>query len=167
MNNVEQNTIFFILHSIRKNSEYIIKILNVIIKASGEKIEPEDEERIVSDFKKFKKSLLNFSKFNCGTTLNLCTKKYIKHDTLTISNNSIELYSSLQKKLKMSDKLNRIYLKKYIDSFNNLLNNTNNVFNNNIKYIRKYSTKQAYIDDLEQIFPIIDLIKTKFLEKLV
>lgn len=67
----------------------------------------------------------------------------------------------------MSDKLNRIYLKKYIDSFNNLLNNTNNVFNNNIKYIRKYSTKQAYIDDLEQIFPIIDLIKTKFLEKLV
>ena len=171
MNNVEQNTIFFILHSIRKNSEYIIKILNVIIKASGEKIEPEDEERIVSDFKKFKKSLLNFSKFNFGTTLNLCTKKYIKHgiqkDTLTISNNSIELYSSLQKKLKMSDKLNRIYLKKYIDSFNNLLNNTNNVFNNNIKYIRKYSTKQAYIDDLEQIFPIIDLIKTKFLEKLV
>ena len=171
MNNVEQNTIFFILHSIRKNSEYIIKILNVIIKASGEKIEPEDEERIVSDFKKFKKSLLNFSKLNFGTTLNLCTKKYVKHeiqkDTLTISNNSIELYSSLQKKLKMSDKLNRIYLKKYIDSFNNLLNNTNNVFNNNIKYIRKYSTKQAYIDDLEQIFPIIDLIKTKFLEKLV
>ena len=169
--NTKQNTIFYILHSIRKNSEYIIKILNSLVRLSGVTIDPEDEEKIVREFKKFNKSLLNFSKFNFGTTLTLCTKKYIKHeiqkDTLTISNNSIELYSSLQKKLKMSDKLNRIYLKKYIDSFNNLLNNTNNVFNNNIKYIRKYSTKQAYIDDLEQIFPIIDLIKTKFLEKLV
>lgn len=169
--NVKQNTVLFILHSIRKNSEYIIKLLNLIIKASGEKIDAEDEERIVTDFKKFNKDLLKFSKFNFGTTLNLCTKKYIKHEILkdanSISNYSIKLYSSLQNALKISNTLNRVYLKKYIDSFNNLLNNTNNVFNNNIKYIRKYSTKQAYIDDLEQIFPIIDLIKTKFLEKLV
>ena len=169
--NVKQNTILFILHSIRKNSEYIIKLLNLIIKASGEKIDAEDEERIVTDFKKFNKDLLKFSKFNFGTTLNLCTKKYIKYEILkdanSISNYSIKLYSSLQNALKISNTLNRVYLKKYIDSFNNLLNNTNNVFNNNIKYIRKYSTKQAYIDDLEQIFPIIDLIKTNFLKKLV
>ena len=95
---------------------------------------------------------MKFSKFNFGTTLNLCTKKYIKHEILkdanSISNYSIKLYSSLQNALKISNTLNRVYLKKYIDSFNNLLNNTNNVFNNNIKYISKYITKQAYIDYL-------------------
>ena len=98
--NVKQNTILFILHSIRKNSEYIIKLLNLIIKASGEKIDAEDEERIVTDFKKFNKDLLKFSKFNFGTTLNLCTKKYIKHEILkdanSISNYSIKNFKCIK-----------------------------------------------------------------------
>ena len=75
--NIKQNTIFYILHSIRKNSEYIIKILNSLVRLSGVTIDPEDEEKIVREFKKFNKSLLNFSKFNFGTTLNLCSKKYV------------------------------------------------------------------------------------------
>ena len=45
--NIKQNTIFYILHSIRKNSEYIIKILNSLVRLSGVTIDPEDEEKIV------------------------------------------------------------------------------------------------------------------------
>ena len=170
--NIKQNTIFYILHSIRKNSEYIIKILNNIIKLSGVTIDPEDEERIVTDFKKFNKSLLNFSKFNFGTTLNLCQKKYVEYEILknsiAINNYAIELYTSLENTLKTTNNsLNKIYLKKYVVSFNTLLNNTTDVFKNNLKYIKRFSKKQAFIDELDQIIPILELIKTRFLVQLV
>lgn len=169
--NTKQNSIFYILHSIRKNSEYIIKILNNIVKLSGVTIDPEDEERIVKDFRRFNKSLLNFSKTNFGTTLNLCTKEYVEYEILknsiAINNYAIELHTSLENALKIhSSQLNRIYLKKYIDSFNTLLNESINVFKNNLKYIKKFSKKQAYIDDLNQIIPILNLIKTRFLVQL-
>ncbi len=166
--NTKQNTIFYILHSIRKNSEYIIKILNSIIRLSGVTIDPEDEEKIVKDFKRFNKSLLNFSKFNFGTTLNLCSKKYVEYqilkDSIMINNYAIELYTSLENTLKIN---NESYLQKYVDSFNTLLKESANVFKDELKYIKKFSTKQAFIDELDQIIPILELIKNRFLGKLV
>lgn len=166
--NTKQNTIFYILHSIRKNSEYIIKILNSIIRLSGVTIDPEDEEKIVKDFKRFNKSLLNFSKFNFGTTLNLCSKKYVEYqilkDSIMINNYAIELYTSLENTLKIN---NESYLQKYVDSFNTLLKESANVFKDELKYIKKFSTKQAFIDELDQIIPILELIKTRFLVQLV
>ncbi len=170
--NIKQNTIFYILHSIRKNSEYIIKILNSLVRLSGVTIDPEDEEKIVREFKKFNKSLLNFSKFNFGTTLNLCTKKYVNYeilkDSIMINNYAIELHTSLENTLKInSSQLNESYLQKYISSFNTLLNEATNVFKDELKYIKKFSKKQAFIDELDQIIPILELIKTRFLVQLV
>lgn len=170
--NIKQNTIFYILHSIRKNSEYIIKILNSLVRLSGVTIDPEDEEKIVREFKKFNKSLLNFSKFNFGTTLNLCTKKYVNYeilkDSIVINNFAIELHTSLENTLKInSSQLNESYLQKYISSFNTLLNEATNVFKDELKYIKKFSKKQAFIDELDQIIPILELIKTRFLVHLV
>lgn len=169
--NTKQNTIFYILHSIRKNSEYIIKILNSIIRLSGVTIDPEDEEKIVKDFKRFNKSLLNFSKFNFGTTLNLCSKKYVEYqilkDSIMINNYAIELHKSLENTLIHSSKINGNYLQLYVSSFNTLLNEATTVFKDELKYIKKFSTKQAYIDDLNQIIPILELIKNRFLGKLV
>lgn len=169
--NIKQNTIFYILHSIRKNSEYIIKILNSLIRLSGVTIDPEDEERIVTDFKKFNKSLLNFSKFNFGTTLNLCSKKYVEYeilkDSIAINNFGIELYTSLEYKLINYSKINGSYLQLYISSFNTLLNESLDLFKDELKYIKKFSKKQAFIDELDQIIPILELIKTRFLVQLV
>ena len=170
--NINQNTIFYILHSIRKNSEYIIKFLNSLVRLSGVTIDPEDEEKIVREFKKFNKSLLNFSKFNFGTTLNLCTKKYVNYeilkDSIVINNFAIELHTSLENTLKInSSQLNESYLQKYISSFNTLLNEATNVFKDELKYIKKFSKKQAFIDELDQIIPILELIKTRFLVQLV
>lgn len=170
--NIKQNTIFYILHSIRKNSEYIIKILNSLVRLSGVTIDPEDEEKIVREFKKFNKSLLNFSKFNFGTTLNLCSKKYVEYeilkDSIMINNYAIELHTSLENTLKInSSQLNESYLQKYISSFNTLLNEATNVFKDELKYIKKFSKKQAFIDELDQIIPILELIKTRFLVQLV
>lgn len=170
--NIKQNTIFYILHSIRKNSEYIIKILNSLVRLSGVTIDPEDEEKIVREFKKFNKSLLNFSKFNFGTTLNLCSKKYVNYeilkDSIVINNFAIELHTSLENTLKInSSQLNESYLQKYISSFNTLLNEATNVFKDELKYIKKFSKKQAFIDELDQIIPILELIKTRFLVQLV
>lgn len=169
--NTKQNTIFYILHSIRKNSEYIIKILNSIIRLSGVTIDPEDEEKIVKDFKRFNKSLLNFSKFNFGTTLNLCSKKYVEYqilkDSIMINNYAIELHKSLENTLIHSSKINGNYLQLYVSSFNTLLNEATTVFKDELKYIKKFSTKQAFIDELDQIIPILELIKNRFLGKLV
>ena len=170
--NINQNNIFYILHSIRKNSEYIIKFLNSLVRLSGVTIDPEDEEKIVREFKKFNKSLLNFSKFNFGTTLNLCTKKYVNYeilkDSIVINNFAIELHTSLENTLKInSSQLNESYLQKYISSFNTLLNEATNVFKDELKYIKKFSKKQAFIDELDQIIPILELIKTRFLVQLV
>lgn len=170
--NIKQNTIFYILHSIRKNSEYIIKILNSLVRLSGVTIDPEDEEKIVREFKKFNKSLLNFSKFNFGTTLNLCSKKYVEYeilkDAIAINNFAVELHTSLENTLKInSSQLNESYLQKYISSFNTLLNEATNVFKDELKYIKKFSKKQAFIDELDQIIPILELIKTRFLVQLV
>lgn len=169
--NIKQNTIFYILHSIRKNSEYIIKILNSLVRLSGVTIDPEDEELIVKKFKKFNKDLLYFSKFNFGTTLNLCSKKYVEYeilkDSITINNFAIELYTSLEYKLIHSSKINGNYLQLYVSSFNTLLNEATNVFKDELKYIKKFSKKQAFIDELDQIIPILELIKTRFLVQLV
>lgn len=170
--NTKQNTIFYILHSIRKNSEYIIKILNSLVRLSGVTIDPEDEELIVKKFKKFNKDLLYFSKFNFGTTLNLCSKKYVEYEILknsiAINNYAIELHTSLENTLKInSPQLNESYLQKYISSFNTLLNEATNVFKDELKYIKKFSKKQAFIDELDQIIPILELIKTRFLVQLV
>ena len=169
--NIKQNTIFYILHSIRKNSEYIIKILNSLVRLSGVTIDPEDEEKIVREFKKFNKSLLNFSKFNFGTTLNLCSKKYVEYqilkDSIAINNFAIELYTSLEYKLITYSKINGSYLQLCISSFNTLLNEATNVFKDELKYIKKFSKKQAFIDELDQIISIIALIQTRFLDKLV
>lgn len=170
--NTKQNTIFYILHSIRKNSEYIIKILNSLVRLSGVTIDPEDEELIVKKFKRFNKDLLYFSKFNFGTTLNLCSKKYVEYEILknsiAINNFAIELHTSLENTLKInSSQLNESYLQKYISSFNTLLNEATNVFKDELKYIKKFSKKQAFIDELDQIIPILELIKTRFLVQLV
>jgi len=169
--NIKQNTIFYILHSIRKNSEYIIKILNSLVRLSGVTIDPEDEELIVKEFKKFNRDLLNFSKFNFGTTLNLCSKKYVEYqilkDSIAINNFAIELYTSLEYKLITYSKINGSYLQLCISSFNTLLNEATNVFKDELKYIKKFSKKQAFIDELDQIISIIALIQTRFLDKLV
>ena len=169
--NTKQNTIFYILHSIRKNSEYIIKILNSLVRLSGVTIDPEDEELIVKEFKKFNRDLLNFSKFNFGTTLNLCSKKYVEYqilkDSIAINNFAIELYTSLEYKLITYSKINGSYLQLCISSFNTLLNEATNVFKDELKYIKKFSKKQAFIDELDQIISIIALIQTRFLDKLV
>lgn len=169
--NTKQNTIFYILHSIRKNSEYIIKILNSIVRLSEVRIDPEDEELIVKEFKKFNKSLLNFSKFNFGTTLNLCSKKYVEYeilkDSIAINNYAIELHTSLKYKLITYSKINGSHLQLYVSSFNVLLNESSNVFKDELKYIKRFSKKQAYIDELDQIISIIELIQTQFLGKLV
>lgn len=170
-NTIKQNTIFYILHSIRKNSEYYVKILNSIVRLSGVTIDPEDEELIVKKFKKFNKDLLYFSKFNFGTTLNLCSKKYVEYeilkDSIMINNYAIELHTSLKYKLITYSKINGIHLELYISAFNVLLNESSNVFKDELKYIKKFSKKQAYIDKLDQIIPILELIKTRFLDKLV
>ncbi len=169
--NIKQNTIFYILHSIRKNSKYIIKILNSLVRLSGVTIDPEDEELIVKEFKKFNRDLLNFSKFNFGTTLNLCSKKYVEYqilkDSIAINNFAIELYTSLEYKLITYSKINGSYLQLCISSFNTLLNEATNVFKDELKYIKKFSKKQAFIDELDQIISIIALIQTRFLDKLV
>ena len=169
--NTKQNTIFYILHSIRKNSEYIVKILNSLVRLSGVTIDHEDEEKIVREFNKFNKDLLNFSKFNFGTTLNLCSKKYVEYqilkDSIMIKNYAIELHTSLKYKLITYSKINESYLELYISSFNVLLNESSNVFKDELKYIKKFSKKQAYIDELDQIISIIELIQTRFLGKLV
>ena len=169
--NIKQNTIFYILHSIRKNSKYIIKILNSLVRLSGVTIDLEDEELIVKEFKKFNRDLLNFSKFNFGTTLNLCSKKYVEYqilkDSIAINNFAIELYTSLEYKLITYSKINGSYLQLCISSFNTLLNEATNVFKDELKYIKKFSKKQAFIDELDQIFSIIALIQTRFLDKLV
>lgn len=169
--NIKQNTIFYILHSIRKNSEYIIKILNSLVRLSGVTIDPEDEELIVKEFKKFNRDLLNFSKFNFGTTLNLFSKKYVEYqilkDSIAINNFAIELYTSLEYKLITYSKINGSYLQLCISSFNTLLNEATNVFKDELKYIKKFSKKQAFIDELDQIISIIALIQTRFLDKLV
>lgn len=169
--NIKQNTIFYILHSIRKNSKYIIKILNSLVRLSGVTIDLEDEELIVKEFKKFNRDLLNFSKFNFGTTLNLCSKKYVEYqilkDSIAINNFAIELYTSLEYKLITYSKINGSYLQLCISSFNTLLNETTNVFKDELKYIKKFSKKQAFIDELDQIISIIALIQTRFLDKLV
>ena len=169
--NIKQNTIFYILHSIRKNSKYIIKILNSLVRLSGVTIDPEDEELIVKEFKKFNIDLLNFSKFNFGTTLNLCSKKYVEYqilkDSIAINNFAIELYTSLEYKLITYSKINGSYLQLCISSFNTLLNEATNVFKDELKYIKKFSKKQAFIDELDQIISIIALIQTRFLDKLV
>lgn len=169
--NIKQNTIFYILHSIRKNSEYIIKILNSLVRLSGVTIDPEDEELIVKEFKKFNRDLLNFSKFNFGTTLNLCSKKYVEYqilkDSIAINNFAIELYTALEYKLITYSKINGSYLQLCISSFNTLLNEATNVFKDELKYIKKFSKKQAFIDELDQIISIIALIQTRFLDKLV
>ena len=170
-NNIKQNTIFYILHSIRKNSKYIIKILNSLVRLSGVTIDLEDEELIVKEFKKFNRDLLNFSKFNFGTTLNLCSKKYVEYqilkDSIAINNFAIELYTSLEYKLITYSKINGSYLQLCISSFNTLLNEATNVFKDELKYIKKFSKKQAFIDELDQIISIIALIQTRFLDKLV
>ena len=169
--NIKQNTIFYILRSIRKNSEYIIKILNSLVRLSRVTIDPEDEELIVKEFKKFNRDLLNFSKFNFGTTLNLCSKKYVEYqilkDSIAINNFAIELYTSLEYKLITYSKINGSYLQLCISSFNTLLNEATNVFKDELKYIKKFSKKQAFIDELDQIISIIALIQTRFLDKLV
>ena len=169
--NIKQNTIFYILHSIRKNSKYIIKILNSLVRLSGVTIDLEDEELIVKEFKKFNRDLLNFSKFNFGTTLNLCSKNYVEYqilkDSIAINNFAIELYTSLEYKLITYSKINGSYLQLCISSFNTLLNEATNVFKDELKYIKKFSKKQAFIDELDQIFSIIALIQTRFLDKLV
>ena len=142
-NNIKQNTIFYILHSIRKNSEYIVKILNSIVRLSEVRIDPEDEELIVKEFKKFNKALLNFSKFNFGTTLNLCSKKYVEYeilkDSIMINNYAVELHTSLKYKLITYSKINGIHLELYISAFNVLLNESSNVFKDELKYIKKFS----------------------------
>ena len=170
-NNIKQNTIFYILHSIRKNSEYIVKILSSLARLSGATIALDDEEKIVTDFKRFNKALLNFSKFNFGTTLNLCSKKYVEYeilkDSIMINNYAIELHTSLKYKLITYSKINGIHLELYISAFNVLLNESSNVFKDELKYIKKFSKKQAYIDELYQIIYIIELIQTQFLGKLL
>lgn len=99
-------------------------------------------------------------------------KKYVEYeilkDAIAINNFAVELHTSLENKVKVNNsQLNEIYLKKYLESFNTLLHNTNTVFKKNIKYIKKFSKKQAYIDELDQIISIIELIQTRFLGKLV
>ena len=102
----------------------------------------------------------------------MCSKKYVEYEILknsiAINNFAIELHTSLENTLKInSSQLNESYLQKYISSFNTLLNEATNVFKDELKYIKKFSKKQAFIDELDQIIPILELIKTRFLVQLV
>ena len=58
-NNIRINTMLFIVHHMRKDSNFIIKILNLIIKIKQTKINQHDEEKIVNDFKNFNKKRLS------------------------------------------------------------------------------------------------------------
>ena len=84
-----------------------------------------------------------------------------------INNYAIELHTSLKYKLITYSKINGIHLELYISAFNVLLNESSNVFKDELKYIKKFSKKQAYIDELYQIIYIIELIQTQFLGKLL
>lgn len=171
-NNIRINTMLFIVHHMRKDSNFIIKIFNLIIKIKQNKIDQQYEEKIVNDFKNFNKKLLNFSKFTYGTTLAIYTKDYIEYDILksniSLHNLLYELFvnlKSIEKNVKAisKDKLNSKYVEKYTESFDKLLNNSHNVFKENIKRIKTFCTNNPYVEDLEQILDIIKLIQDKFL----
>ena len=167
-NNIRINTMLFIVHHMRKDSNFIIKILNLIIKIKQTKINQHDEEKIVNDFKNFNKKLLNFSKFTYGTTLAIYTKNYIEYHILksniSLHNLLYELFNSLEKNAKtiQKDKLNTKYIERYTESFDTLLDTSYSVFKENIKRIKSFCTNNPYVEDLEQILDIIKLIQDKF-----
>lgn len=115
---------------------------------------------------------MNFSKFTYGTTLAIYTKDCIEYDILksniSLHNLLYELFvnlKSIEKNVKAisKDKLNSKYIEKYTESFDKLLNNSYNVFKENIKKIKSFCTNNPYVEDLEQILDIIKLIQDKFL----
>lgn len=168
-NNIRINTMLFIVHHMRKDSNFIIKILNLIIKIKQTKIDQQDEEKIVNDFfKNFNKKLLNFSKFTYGTTLAIYNKDYIEYNILksniSLHNLLYKLFNSLEKNTKtiQKDKINTKYIEKYIESFDKILDTSYNVFKENIKKIKSFCTNNPYVEDLEQILDIIKLIQDKF-----
>lgn len=170
-NNIRINTMLFIVHHMRKDSNFIIKILNLIIKIKQTKIDQQDEEKIVNDFfKNFNKKLLNFSKFTYGTTLAIYNKDYIEYDILksniSLHNLLYKLFNSLEKNAKtiQKDKINTKYIEKYLESFDKILDTSYNVFKENIKKIKSFCTNNPYVEDLEQILEIIKLIQDKFLD---
>lgn len=170
-NNIRINTMLFIVHHMRKDSNFIIKILNLIIKIKQTKIDQQDEEKIVNDFfKNFNKKFLNFSKFTYGTTLVIYNKDYIEYDILksniSLHNLLYKLFNSLEKNAKtiQKDKINTKYIEKYLESFDKILDTSYNVFKENIKKIKSFCTNNPYVEDLEQILEIIKLIQDKFLD---
>lgn len=170
--NIKRNTILFIVNHTRKQCNFIIKILNLLIKIKQIKIETNDEEKLVNDFRSFNKILLNFSKSVCGTTLGIYSNQHISHELLKsnidLNNRLYELFlsiESMEKNVKAisKDKLNSKYIEKYTESFDKLLNNSYNVFKENIKRIKSFCTNNPYVEDLEQILDIIKSIQDKFL----
>lgn len=168
-NDIRINTMLFIVHHMRKDSNFIIKILNLIIKIKQTKIDQQDEEQLIKKFKNFNKKLLNFSKFTYGTTLAIYTKDYIEYDILksniSLNNSLYELFNSLEKNTKtiQKDKFNIKYIERYVESFNKILDNSHNVFKENVKKIKSFCINNPYVEDLEQILEIIKLIQNNFL----
>lgn len=166
--NIKRNTILFIVNHTRKQCNFIIKILNLLIKIKQIKTETNDEEKLVNHFKSFNKILLNFSKSVCGTTLGIYSNQHISHELLKsnieLNNRLYELFLSMEKNVKAisKDKLNSKYIEKYTESFDKLLEACHNVFKENIKRIKSFCINNPYVEDLEQILDIIKLMQNKF-----
>ena len=163
--NFKKNTIMFLIQNLRRTSHYLIKTSNLIIKINKIQISENNEEQIVNKFKKFNKTLLNFSKFTCGTTLSIYSNKYINHNILknniALQNSYIEFYNSIEKTTKLIGiyKVNSEYIKKYTEAFHKILNDTTNIFNENIKTIKSFCANNTYTEELSEILSIIKLIQ--------
>ena len=132
---IKRNTMVFIIYNTRKQCNFIIKILNLLINIKQIEIDEQTEEKLVIDFKRFNKILLSFSKNMCGSTLGIYSNQNISHELLKINielnNRLYTLLNSIKKSKINLNELNYQYKKKYIELFNNSLNEIVNI----IKFI--------------------------------
>lgn len=163
--NIKHNTIVFIIYNTRKQCNFIIKILNLLIKIKQIEIDQETEEKLVIDFKRFNKILLSFSKSVCGSTLGIYNNKNLPHELLKnnieLNNRLYNLLNSIEKSKINLNELNYQYKKKYIKFFMSCLNDGSEVFKKNLITIEKYYPDK-YDESLNEIVNII-----KFIMKLI
>jgi len=138
---IKRNTMVFIIYNTRKQCNFIIKILNLLINIKQIEIDEQTEEKLVIDFKRFNKILLSFSKNMCGSTLGIYSNQNISHELLKIN---IELNNRLYTLLN-SIKKSKINL-----------NELSEVFKKNIITIEKYYPE--YDESLNEIVNIIKFI---------
>lgn len=157
---IKRNTMVFIIYNTRKQCNFIIKILNLLINIKQIEIDEQTEEKLVIDFKRFNKILLSFSKNMCGSTLGIYSNQNISHELLKINielnNRLYTLLNSIKKSKINLNELNYQYKKKYIELFKNSLNDSSEVFKKNIITIEKYYPE--YDESLNEIVNIIKFI---------